>query len=235
MSFGCSWPGPGAGWGCGASTRNLASNNRSTKSPAGRSIATSCTFKRPTAPHNDRNRARHARTSPSAAFRPSRRASGARRPPRREQACDGTRADPPAQPLIESQVLSVLMFYVWKCLPKLPGPRLQTWVTRTWLAWGGVECRDEPGLVLGTHDELTHPDSERTEAHPLRPIRRDLDQPGTGAIDESGASPVVDSAGNADSERTTQFAQASVQWPGRCNGLARDRGSKCPAHANVDR
>ena len=68
-----------------------------------------------------------------------------------------------------------------------------------------AECRDEPGLVLDTHDEPTQRGQERTQAHPLRPIQRDLDQPGTGAIDESGGSPVVHPAENADPERTTQF------------------------------
>ena len=117
----------------------------------------------------------------------------------------------------------------------LPGPLLQTWVTRTWRAWGArVECSDQPGLVLGTHDEPPHPDPERTQPHPLRPIQRDLDQARSGAIDKSGASPVVDSAENVETQRTTQFAQAPVQWPGRCNGLARDRGLKGPPHANVD-
>jgi hypothetical protein len=120
------------------------------------------------------------------------------------------------------------------CQSSRAPPRLQTWVTRTWRAWDArVECRDEPGLVLGTHDEPPHRGRERTQAHPFRPIQRDLDQPGAGAIDKSGASPVVDSAENAESERTTQFA--SVQWPGRCNIFARDRGLKCPPHVNVDR
>ena len=116
-----------------------------------------------------------------------------------------------------------------------PCPLLQTWVTRTWRAWGArVECSDQPGLVLGTHHEPPHPDPERTQPHPLRPIQRDLDQARSGAIDKSGASPVVDSAENVETQRTTQFAQAPVQWPGRCNGLARDRGLKGPPHANVD-
>ncbi len=121
-----------------------------------------------------------------------------------------------------------------KCLPNLPAPRLRTWVTRTWRALTArVEFRDKPGLVLSTHDEPTHRGPERTEPHPLRPTQRDLDQPGTGAVDESGAWPVVNSAEGADSERTTQLA--SVQGTSRCHRLARDRGVKCPPHANIDR
>jgi len=46
----------------------------------------------------------------------------------------------------------------------------------------GVECSgwfgDEPGLVLGAHDEPAHRGPERTEPYPLRPIQGDLDQPG---------------------------------------------------------
>ena len=111
---------------------------------------------------------------------------------------------------------------------------LQSRITRTWRALSArVEFRDEPGLVLGAYDEPARGGPEGTEPHPLGPVQGDLDQPGTGAIDKSGASPVVNSAKNAESERTTQFA--SVQRPGRCDGLARDRGLKRPSHANVDR
>jgi hypothetical protein len=121
-----------------------------------------------------------------------------------------------------------------KCLPTLQAPRLRTCLARTWRAFiARGEFRDKPGLVLGTHDQPTHRGPEWTESHPSRPIQGDLDQPGTGAIDKSGASPVVDSAENAEAERTTQLV--SVNGSGRCDGLARDRGLKCPSHANVDR